>query len=594
MSDISSTETNNSLKRKLEEDEQELNINFNDGSSNSSSKRMALDSSQNKEEVKQEESSPATEEPTKKEVKFEEQEEPKKKKKGVKFQEEAEVVEEKPKKKGVSFQEPEDDEEEQEPKKKGVSFQEPENEEEEEEDGEEESEEEDKESKPTPIEQQLPPVGSDSEITFQPQQETYQESSHQVSHKDEITYRMYCPVKEASTIVGKKGETITHIRRKADVKVSVSENLPGVPERIVTVKGSIENVARAFGLIVRTILEEPEDEPATIDSQTYNLKLLIPHPMIGFIIGKQGSTFRKIEEESASKLKAAEQPLAFSTDRILSVQGVADAIHIALYYIALEILEHKDVLKKSNNKIILYNPANYQHNQQIPSSPSNPTAPISVTSNLASSSNPLPFQTTTPQQSQSQPFNVLPYGQAPGIPAALQQLQQQPATQPFNLANLFPQTQQPQQNPNPYMQQQPVQQQAPMGGMGMNQQPAVPSSIPQQNQYIDEYGNNMIGEVIVKPAVQIGNGKFNQDIFVANSSIGSVIGKGGNNIKHIRTNSGCSYVDIEPDMGQSIMVKGKGLTNIRKLTLTGTPESFNMAIYLINQRINADRERNAR
>ena len=39
---------------------------------------------------------------------------------------------------------------------------------------------------------------------------------------------------------------------------------------------------------------------------------------------------------------------------------------------------------------------------------------------------------------------------------------------------------------------------------------------------------------------------------------------------------------------------GKGMTNIRKLTLTGTLNSIQTAIYLINQRINADRERNTR
>lgn len=104
----------------------------------------------------------------------------------------------------------------------------------------------------------------------------------------------------------------------------------------------------------------------------------------------------------------------------------------------------------------------------------------------------------------------------------------------------------------------------------------------------------MIGEVIIKEPVLAGD-KYNQDVFVANSLIGSVIGKGGNNIKHIRENSGCSYVKIEPDRGQSIMLGGgRGLTNIRRLTLTGSLESFQKAIYLINQRINADRERNSR
>lgn len=112
----------------------------------------------------------------------------------------------------------------------------------------------------------------------------------------------------------------------------------------------------------QSYLEEPEDEPASINSQQYNLKLLIPHPMIGFIIGKQGLKFREIEENSAAKLKAAENALPYSTDRVLSVMGVGDAIHIAVYYIAQVMLEHKEVLKK--HKVVLYNPANYQPTDQ--------------------------------------------------------------------------------------------------------------------------------------------------------------------------------------------------------------------------------------
>ncbi|KAF6070703.1 KH domain family protein [Candida albicans] len=351
-----------------------------------------------------------------------------------------------------------------------------------------------------------------------------------------IQLRMYCPVKEASTIVGRKGETINHLREKANVRITVSENLKGVPERIVAVKGPAENVARAFGLITRVILEEPEDEPASINSQQYNLKLLIPHPMIGFIIGKQGLKFREIEENSAAKLKAAENALPYSTDRVLSVMGVGDAIHIAVYYIAQVMLEHKEVLKK--HKVVLYNPANYQPTDQ--SLGGRQRQPPSNSYN-----NPMGYQAKLP------PFTVQP--QHFGSPVT--------------------------SNPNA------------VSPVGM--QPSV--NIPPQNQFTDEFGNTIVGEVITTPPIQAGQDKYNQDVFVANSSIGSVIGKRGNNIKHIRETSACTYVKIEPDKGQSMMLGGgKGMTNIRKLTLTGTLNSIQTAIYLINQRINADRERNTR
>lgn len=389
-------------------------------------------------------------------------------------------------------------------------------------------------------------------------------SNHREKESDPtyIAIRMYCQVQEASLIVGKGGEKIRHIREKANVRMDVSENLKNVPERIVTVRGPSEHVARAFGLITRTILDEPEDEPASMMSRLYHLKILVPHPLIGYIIGKLGSKFREIEENSAAKLKAAEQPLPYSTDRVLSVTGVADSIHIAVYYISQVMIDHKDALKK--NKILYYNTANFQKTQELPNN------------GISMIQNPNLRRDMYNRQAMGQQMHPLPphQSQPPHMPYGQKQ--------PYNFQMMFQPAIHPQQ---PYDMANPMQ---PI------QQPPMP--IPQEAPRTDEHGNTLIGEVIINNPVQVsGNAdKFHQDIFVANSNIGSVIGKGGSNIKQIREKSGCTYVKIEPDRGQSIMLgNGHGLTNIRKLTLTGTLESLNLAIYLINLRIATDRERNS-
>lgn len=360
-------------------------------------------------------------------------------------------------------------------------------------------------------------------------------TAHRETDPTYVSFRMYCPVKEASAVVGKGGETINHLREKSNTRINVSENLKGVPERVVSVRGPAENVARVFGLITRVLLDEPEDEPYTVMLKQYQLKLLIPHPMVGFIIGKQGLKFREIEEKSAAKLKAAEQPLPYLTDRILSITGVGDAIHIAVYYVAQVILEHKDCLKKL--KILFYNPVNYLHQQQP----------------MDGGVNPMTMQSR---------HDVYPKPPPPN----------------YNFGVMY----QPQLHPQQQYQQQPPVQN-------------VPAVVPPQQPFTDEHNNTIVGEVVINPPVSSGTApdKYNQDIFVANQLIGSVIGKGGNNIKHIRENLGCTYVKIEPDKGQLIMLGGRGLTSIRKLTLTGTLLAINTAIYLINQRILVDKERNA-
>ncbi|GEQ70843.1 hypothetical protein JCM33374_g4523 [Metschnikowia sp. JCM 33374] len=377
---------------------------------------------------------------------------------------------------------------------------------------------------------------------------------------DHVSMRMYCPVKEAGTVVGKKGEKITHIREKANVRIYVSENLKNVPERVISVKGSAENVARAFGLITRTILDEPEDEPASMLSKQYSLKLLVPHPLVGYIIGKSGCKFREIEENSAAKLKAAEQALPYSTDRVLSVVGVGDAIHIAIYYICQVILEHKDCLKK--HKIIYYNPANFRH--QPPTN--NPMMNMAIGPGPSPAAG-MPYMPNTMQLPGAVP--------GPGMPPMKDHPVSSPYQQkPYDFQMMFQPSVRPQYS-------------------GPSNLPA--STVPPQNSYTDEHGNNIVGDVITNMPVQIGTApdRFTQDVFVANTNIGSVIGKGGNNIKQIRESSGCTYVKIEPDQHQSILLGGgKGLTNIRKLTLTGTYTSIQTAIFFINQRINADKERN--
>lgn len=404
---------------------------------------------------------------------------------------------------------------------------------------------------------QAHPAGEDNDETAETSDSKPAISKPVSNHRERddptyVSFRMYCPVKEASSIVGKKGEKINHIREKANVRINVSENLKNVPDRIVSVRGPAENVARAFGLISKTILEEPEDEPASFSSKQFNLKLLIPHPLVGYIIGKQGVKFREIEENSAAKLKAAEQPLPYSTDRILSISGVGDAIHIAIYYISQVVLEHKDCLKK--NKIIYYNPANYRQ-----PAINNPLMNMPMgQNNMMVNTNPLTMQNVMKDN------NPNPYSQQ--------------VAKPYNFQMMFQPSIHPQQH------------------YGMQMAPTPHGmALPPQNLYTDEHGNTIVGDVITNPPVPVpGNAdKFNEDVFVANINIGSVIGKGGNNIKQIRENSGCTYVKIEPDQNQSIMLGGgKGLTSIRKLTLTGSINSIQTAIYLINQRINADKERN--
>lgn len=167
--------------------------------------------------------------------------------------------------------------------------------------------------------------------------------------------RMLCLVKDASMIVGHKGETISRIKSETSTRINVSENVRGVPERVVYVRGSCENVAKAFGMIARSINGRVSgNNEKSLNGIPTTINLLISHHLMGVVIGKHGSRLKEVEELSAARLTAMPEQLMMSNDRILSIEGVADSLHIATFYVAQTILTCNESFKFK--KAIFYQP----------------------------------------------------------------------------------------------------------------------------------------------------------------------------------------------------------------------------------------------
>jgi poly(rC)-binding protein 2/3/4 len=170
---------------------------------------------------------------------------------------------------------------------------------------------------------------------------------------------MLCLVKHASLIVGHKGATISRIKSETSARINISNNIRGVPERIVYVRGTCDDVAKAYGMIVRALLEEHGNEDNGEDIEI-SINLLIPHHLMGCIIGKRGSRLREIEDLSAAKLFASPNQLLLSNDRILTINGVPDAIHIATFYISQTLLNFQmESPQKNVKRSIYYQPTQF-------------------------------------------------------------------------------------------------------------------------------------------------------------------------------------------------------------------------------------------
>ena len=206
-----------------------------------------------------------------------------------------------------------------------------------------------------------------------------------------IHMRCLIVTQDASIIIGKGGSHVNEIREKSGARVMVSESIPGNPERILNVSGPLDAVSKvvscfflsdthlapyfshvltlctlkAFGLIVRRINDEPFDVPSVPGSRAVTIKFMIPNSRMGSVIGKGGSKIKEIQEASGARLNASEgmlpgstevtlfpssilSILTFSLQRVLSVAGVADAIHIATYYIGNILLEAQERMPSHN------------------------------------------------------------------------------------------------------------------------------------------------------------------------------------------------------------------------------------------------------
>ncbi|SPC64004.1 related to PBP2 - PAB1 binding protein [Ustilago sp. UG-2017b] len=185
----------------------------------------------------------------------------------------------------------------------------------------------------------------------------------------QISMRTLIVTSDASIIIGKSGKHINEIRDKSNARLNISEIIPGNPERILTVSGPLDAVSKAFGLIVRRINDEPFDQPSVPGSKSVTIRFIVPNSRMGSVIGKQGSKIKEIQEASGARLTAGEAMLPGSTERVLSISGVADAVHIAVYYVGTILLEHQD--RNANN--LAYRPTAGGSSTRPPA-PANPYA----------------------------------------------------------------------------------------------------------------------------------------------------------------------------------------------------------------------------
>jgi heterogeneous nuclear rnp K-like protein len=262
----------------------------------------------------------------------------------------------------------------------------------------------------------------------------------------------------------------------------------------------------------------------------------VPHVLIGSIIGKSGVRIREIQEASGARLNASDSCLPLSTERSLVILGVADAVHIATYYVAVTLGE------------------------QLTERFGGPAASAYATRSGG-------------------PAGVVPGGMqvVPYVP--------QPAGGQYGSADT-------------YKRQQPTVGRTPGGAYGAGQMHGQ-QAYPQQSGAAIHFGNSPRqgytgagphqpspypqpqGQPVAQgqPAQPMGAAMpgqpVTQQIFIPNDMVGAIIGKGGAKINEIRSLSR-SVIKINEPQDNS---------NERLVTVTGTPDCNEWALRLLHARL---------
>lgn len=99
----------------------------------------------------------------------------------------------------------------------------------------------------------------------------------------------------------------------------------GSAEKAITIYGQPENCSNACLQILKVMQEEARN---TGKSEDIPLKILAHNNLIGRIIGKQGSTIKRIMEETDTKITVSSinEINSFNMERIITIRGEPEQI----------------------------------------------------------------------------------------------------------------------------------------------------------------------------------------------------------------------------------------------------------------------------
>ncbi|BFZ63686.1 RNA binding protein, heterogenous nuclear RNP-K like protein [Saitoella coloradoensis] len=176
----------------------------------------------------------------------------------------------------------------------------------------------------------------------------------------QVTFRALITSKEAGIIIGKAGAVMSEMREKTAVKAGVSKNTVGVNDRVLTMTGEIDGVARFLSMCADRIDAEGFHAEAGASKSGAEIRLLCPTSLVGYVIGRAGARIKEIRETSGVDIFVESNELPGSSERIVEVRGSGEGVRTAVSKIGAILADNWE----RGMGTVLYNPLGHEQNVQ--------------------------------------------------------------------------------------------------------------------------------------------------------------------------------------------------------------------------------------
>ena len=161
-------------------------------------------------------------------------------------------------------------------------------------------------------------------------------------------------------LIGRGGSNVKKVREESGAFVSIMKSdSRTVHERIMLIKGTVEQIGKAALLIAELLIEaaQSKDRPtslsSSIPSDQAQLRLLVHKLGVGAIIGKGGAVIKETQERTGARVQVSNEPLPGSSEKTVSITGSPTAVHDA---IVRTVTQLRDNPLKPGTRNYEYNP----------------------------------------------------------------------------------------------------------------------------------------------------------------------------------------------------------------------------------------------